>query len=341
MHEKLKICIISAGEAENSNRPLSNLVQAQAESLKAKGVGVFFRGVSGKMSVKSILKNLRRLRKEIKQLKPSLVHAQYGSMIALIACMAKKEAPFIVSFGGSDLLGIPFGGLNWRGRNFLAKDAGLFAAYRAKTIIVKSRNLLDVLPEKLRGKTIILPNGVDTDCFRPMPKYECRTRHGWGENEKIVLFFASTGRSHNQVIKNKKLAHDAVSILKKQDPCVKLFVASKVTREEVVIMMNAADCLLLTSLHEGSPNVVKEAMACNLPVVSAPCGDVKERLQKVSPGGVYEYDPVGLAEGIRRVLFQGIRSNGRKELISQGLGAPDVAASLIEIYKSAQGAEPL
>src|SRR5207253_3876490 len=48
------------------------------------------------------------------------------------------------------------------------------------------------------------------------------------------------------------------------------------TREQVRLMLNAADCLLVTSLHEGSPNIVKEAMACNLPVVSVPCGDVIE-----------------------------------------------------------------
>lgn len=330
--------MIAAAEAENSHRPLSSLVRAQAASLTAMGEEVFFRGIAGKWSVKSMLKNFKHLNKEIKRLKPNLVHAQYGSMIALIACMAKNNVPFIVSFMGSDLLGVPIGGFKWRSRAFLAKWAGLFAAYRAETIIVKSRNLLNELPEKLRRKAIILPNGVDMEIFRPLPKNECRARLGWRDDEKIALFFASTGRAHNQVIKNQKLAADAINILEKQNPLVKLNIGANITRQEVVIMMNAADCFLLTSLHEGSPNVVKEAMACNLPLVSVPCGDVRERLENITAGGVYTYYPIDLAKGVSKVFEKGARSNGRKELIRQGLRSPDIALSLIGIYKKALGA---
>src|SRR5262245_15872230 len=111
---------------------------------------------------------------------------------------------------------------------------------------------------------------------------------------------------------------------------------SNVSSSDVRLMMNAADCLLVTSLHEGSPNIVKEAMACNLPVVSVPCGDVVERLQMTYPGGVAPYDVKTLAEKIDEVLKAGRRSNGRERLIEQGLTTPNVAKSLIQIYADAQ-----
>ena len=101
-------------------------------------------------------------------------------------------------------------------------------------------------------------------------------------------------------------------------------------------MLNAADCLLVTSLHEGSPNIVKEAMACNLPVVSVPCGDVVERLKATQPGMVCPYDASALACGMAVVLGEGHRSNGREQLVAQGLTLLRVAEQLIQLYRSVQ-----
>jgi len=109
-------------------------------------------------------------------------------------------------------------------------------------------------------------------------------------------------------------------------------IMSKNSQDEVRLMLNAADCLLVTSLHEGSPNVVKEAMACSLPVVSVDCGDVAERLQPVAPSAVCVYDPQALARGICEVLIRPVRSNGLEALKSQGLSACAVSERLIKLY---------
>jgi len=128
------------------------------------------------------------------------------------------------------------------------------------------------------------------------------------------------------------LAQVVINRVQRQWPDVKLVMVSDSTRNEMRLMMNAADCLLQTSFQEGSPNVVKEAMACNLPVVSVPCGDVVERLRGVTPGGVYSYDVDALAQGLQAVLDANRPSNGRNVLISQGLAAADTADRLIAIY---------
>src|SRR5207248_2675126 len=96
--------------------------------------------------------------------------------------------------------------------------------------------------------------------------------------------------------------------------------------------MNAADVLLLTSISEGSPTVVKEAMACNLPVVTVPVGDVRERLAGVAHCHVVEPGPEPLADALENVLSSGARSNGR-----QFAGSLDVAQSarqVAEIYET-------
>jgi len=66
-----------------------------------------------------------------------------------------------------------------------------------------------------------------------------------------------------------------------------------------------ADVLLNPSYHEGSPNVVKEAMACGLPVVAADCGDVRKRLAGCTPEAVVDRTPEVFARGAGRGARRG------------------------------------
>jgi glycosyltransferase involved in cell wall biosynthesis len=176
----------------------------------------------------------------------------------------------------------------------------------------------------------VLPNGVDVHWFQPLDQNACRSHLGWPLGAKIVLFHGSAGT--NMTVKNPALAHETLRVLSASFPDVMLKTMSQSSRDEVLWMLNAADCLLVTSYHEGSPNIVKEAMACNLPIVSVPCGDVAERLQWVRPGGVTAYDAHALATVIQAVLVAGGRSNGREQLLAQGLTLEAVAHRLGHIY---------
>ena len=150
----------------------------------------------------------------------------------------------------------------------------------ADAITVKSENLRRALPERLRRKCIVLPDGVDLGFFAPMDRAEARSRLKWG-HEPVVLFVSAGG---NRSVKNLPLAEASIHNLRCRGYDAKLVMVSAATRHEVLWMLNAADILLVTSVHEGSPNIVKEAMACNLLVVSVPCGDVADRLVDVTPG---------------------------------------------------------
>jgi teichuronic acid biosynthesis glycosyltransferase TuaC len=126
------------------------------------------------------------------------------------------------------------------------------------------------------------------------------------------------------------LAKAAVERARSRLPDLKLELASGVTPDRIPLLMNAANCLLLTSSIEGSPNVVKEALMCNLPVIATPVGDVVELLDGVVPSHVCEPSEAALAEALVESLRDPRRSNGREA--SGRLDAGVVAHSLLELY---------
>jgi glycosyltransferase involved in cell wall biosynthesis len=332
-----RIYMMTSGQIVGGPIVFSPFVKVQTRALQQRGVSVTIGIVDDRTSMRGVLRNLRRIRREIAALRPDVVHVQYGSMMSMIAACARGNSKLVISFIGSDLLGSHNAGVVWMLRDFIGRRLGLIAARRAAAINVVSENLYNALPRHLRRKAFIMPNGIDVNIFVPMDKSECRQKLGWPTEaqEKIVLFNAST--PGNQPVKNAPLAHAAIEGARRTFPEVRLQAISGVPHELVPVMMNAADCLLVTSLSEGSPNFVQEAMACNLPVVSVPCGDVAQRTRQTSPGEVCPYDPELLGAALVKVFGSASRSNGREQLEAQELTSAHVAEKLIKLYSIVQG----
>jgi glycosyltransferase involved in cell wall biosynthesis len=323
--------MVTAADVKNGLPQIPGLLISQAESLKRLGWEVVIGNVDDRTTPQGIWRNVRQLRQLVAQFNPQVIHAQYGSVNAAVAQMAAGKRPFVVSFCGDDLLGTPMPGWLWRIRERLARWIGLWAAHRATGVIVKSHNLYQALPDDLKARAVLLPNGVNLDVFKPLAQQTARDRLGWARDGRVVLFNGS--RTSNQAVKNLALADQTIDILKILIPDAELRVVSDIPFDEMVWVFNAANCLLVTSLHEGSPNIVKEAMACNLPVVSVPCGDVRERLDDVYPSAVCSYNPQQLADALANVIQSERRSNGRVRLIEQGLDTESVACHLVELYE--------
>jgi glycosyltransferase involved in cell wall biosynthesis len=193
--------------------------------------------------------------------------------------------------------------------------------------VVKSKNLAEALPGDIsRSKVRIVPNGVDTERFKTMERDAARRQLGWPLESEVVLF--ATVRGHPR--KRLGLAQQVTEKLNVNGHKVEFKIMQGVPHEQVPIWMNAADVMLLTSVHEGGVNVVKEAMACNLPIVSVDVGDVRERLNGVEPGAVVNDDPDALASALEEVLREKGRSNGRDHLSEVTL--PAVSRRLKEFY---------
>ncbi|MEA2421678.1 MAG: teichuronic acid biosynthesis glycosyltransferase TuaC, partial [Thermoleophilaceae bacterium] len=249
-----------------------SFVKSQADSLERLGVDLdvlAIRGYAGGGAYARATASVGRL--NFRKREHDLVHAHYGH--SGVVGRMHLRAPLIVSYCGDDLLGTrtPDGGLTRRSRAEVAVFRQL-ARVSAATI-TKSQEMEAVLPAAARARNHVIPNGVDLDRFRRIDRAEARRRLGWDPDESTALFLANP----EIAAKNYPLAAATCERL----PDVRLRVAHGLPYSDVPLLLSAADALLFTSRSEGSPNVVKEAMAAELPVVSTAVGDVPERLAGV------------------------------------------------------------
>jgi teichuronic acid biosynthesis glycosyltransferase TuaC len=270
----------------------------------------------------------RQIHEQISTVAPDIIHVMYGGVMAHAVTRVPAARPVVVSFCGSDLLGSSSSALIPKMMAAYGVWASGRAASRASGIIVKSKNLLDALPASVsRSKVRIIPNGIDLERFRPLDGAECRKRLNWHPDRFHVVFSTSGGNP----CKRPELAVAAINALCERRVPAELHFMTGVLPEEVPLWLNASDALLLTSLTEGSPNVVKEALACNLPVVSVLVGDVRAQIEGIAGCYLSGPDPSGLAEKLHWVYGSRTRVVGRPRI--QDLSLHCVAQRLGGFYE--------
>jgi glycosyltransferase involved in cell wall biosynthesis len=187
---------------------------------------------------------------------------------------------------------------------------------------------------KIKKKSSIIPCGVDFDAFVPMDQKVARDKLGIKGDKKIVLFSSS----FDNRIKNYFLAKQAVENLNEK---VQFLEIKNRTRKEVAMILNAADLLLLTSFSEGSPQIIKEAMACNCPIVATDVGDIRDVISDTAGCYITSFDYSEVASRINDALRFGQRTNGREKIqrFDNKLIASDIFDVYKKVYKSYYGKE--
>lgn len=259
---------------------------------------------------------------------PDLVHVMYGGVMADVVTRAVTDRPVVVTFYGTDLFGLPRSApLARRLSARYGVRASHRAAARASSVVVQSRGLAAALPASVPPSRVhVLPDGVDFDVFRPLDRAACRRELGWSEGRRYVLFPSAPARPE----KRYELAEAAVRRLVERGAAVELQALDGVQSENVVTWLNAADVVLLTSRHEGSPNVVKEALACDVAVVSVDVGDVRERLAGIEGCYIAAADAEDLAVKLELVLTRPGRIDARER--SADVSLARTSEALREIY---------
>ena len=177
-------------------------------------------------------------------------------------------------------------------------------------------------------RALVLPNGVDLKRFAPVYKEKARAHLNLTTEFKVILFITMRDRPE----KNLPLAISAMKSLN-ENPVDFLHLYDK-QNSEIAWYLNAADLLLLTSKREGGVNVIKEAMACNCPIVSTDVGDVRHVISGTEGCYISGHDEDSLADNIRKALAFGQRTNGRSRITELGLDSSTVARKIIDIYQT-------
>lgn len=308
----MKVLFVASGN--KSVGKVSAFVQSQLDSLKQEGVDLVLFPVVGH-GWKGYARNLLTLRRLIKKEKPEVVHAHYSSCgyLASLASWGLKTK-VVVSILGS-----------FPSDSFKLRLVRFYVDHVWDATIVKSERTRRQLNRDLP----VIPNGVDIERFTVIEQDKAREKVGFQRDRKYVIFVSDPSRPEKQY----GLAQEAVNLL--NDKTVQLVPVYDKPHQEVVDYMCAADVLIMTSICEGSPNVIKEAMACNCPIVVTDVGDVRWVTDGVA--GTYvcnTFMPEDLADCLVKALGFNARTQGRRRIVDLGLTSSFVSQRLLQVYSS-------
>lgn len=287
--------------------------EKQVAALERNGVSCTVLSVPGEMHDRSLSDYVRFYYRVIEAVADNdfdLIHANYG--LTAPAALAQPTRPVVLSLWGSDLMG-RYGAISER------------LAELCSAVVV----MTDEMAAQIDRECTVVPHGIDTRQFAPQPRAEALATVGWKRDAKHVLFPYDPEREVKDFPRARRVVERASD---RVDDDVELHAVYGVDHEEVPTYFNAADAMLLTSKREGSPNAVTEALACNLPVVATPVGDVPETLDPVECSQVCRSDEE-LAAALADVLTAEPEPNGRATVLDEGLDT--MGARLVDVYDAA------
>lgn len=295
---------------------LASYVEEQIVAMQVTGciefsrMGIKYGGIKGMINV------IPDLYTKIYTFRPDIIHAHY-SLSGLLCCL-QKRVPAVVTYHGSDI------------NNPKVLRLSRIAIRRAAwNIFVSERMVVKAQPK--HDNYTVLPCGIDLMDEQLTPKAVARKQMKLDADGKYVLFAGA----FDNAVKNSVLAKEVVDLYNQQTGSnCQLIELKGYSRKEVNLLMCAADAFLLTSHNEGSPQVLKEAMACGCSIVSVDVGDVAERLNGLDGCFVSKtYQAAELADLLQQAIQFNARTKGRERIIEQGLDNRQIAKQLMDIYQ--------
>ena len=273
---------------------------------------IWNRGSNWKAVRRALDKSLKRI--DADEIDVILATFAYPHGLAAKELARRLGVPYVIKARGSDLHSLPEDGGRLRGTRE--------ALSNACAVVTVSHNLARLAKDmgSKASRVHILPNGVDTDAFRPLARTEARKSLGLEIERSICLFVGNLRPVKGLDVLVKALSHmshdGALAVvagegsmrgwLKRQarraDLAGRLQLVGQLSRDKVLMWMNAADVVVLPSRNEGCPNVVLEALACGTPVVASRVGEVPHLLDPECGIQVQPEDARGLAEALEEAI---------------------------------------
>ena len=255
-------------------------VWQQADQLRQFGHVVDVVNILGFRSKLNYLKGALEVLRKTSRMRYDVVHAHYGQ--SAFPAWFRLKAPLVITLHGSDVL-----------------ERGLFQSFCSR-VISHFADAVIVVSEEMRRRIpgIVIPCGVDLNVFKPYDRDEARARLGWSKDKYVVLFPFDPARPG----KRYDLVKAAIERVAKDGVDVELVTVFSVENREMPWYYSAADAMILCSDSEGSPTSVKEALACNLPVVATDVGDIREILSGIAGTRICAQEVSEIARSLREVL---------------------------------------
>lgn len=296
---------------------VANFVTDQMGAIKRchPEVEVEYYQINGRDSKWNYIKSLKGIRHLIKEHSVDIIHIHHGLSGLFLLFGIRPKQPVILTMHGGDI----------------QPEQGQKINVAITHRVLKLVNFAITLNERMDGivkrycpNTAIIPCSINLNYFKPSDRKE--------ERVKKIIF----GSSPSREVKNYPLFAKTIDILKnKYNYQIETVLFDGISKEQVLQHYQNCDMLLLTSISEGSPGVIKEAMACNLKIVSTNVGDVAVNLKGVKNTAVSAtHTPeelAGLCDKCFRNSISGIE--GREKLIQLGLDDKSITDKLVSIYK--------
>jgi teichuronic acid biosynthesis glycosyltransferase TuaC len=321
-HASLRVLMVT-GIYPTQGKPHSGtFIQSQVDSLIEAGLEVeIIHPKPGPVPIRYASAAMQVFRKTMRE-HFDIVHGHYG-LWCLTGCL-QWNTPVVASFLGSDVLGNEIEYSDNDKKTNLVITISRWLCQRVDAVIVKSEEMKQAVHS---NEAFIIPNGVDFTFFHPIPRVEARAALGWHKSRYYVLF----GNNPQIPRKNFALAQAAIERLQAKGLDVVLVVATGLPQTQVMQYLNASNALVLPSLVEGSPNIVKEAMACNVPVVATDVGDVADVIGKTAGCAVCPPDPTTFANALEQAILRKEPTTGRADI--SHLDRTIVAQQVIAVYE--------
>lgn len=307
-------------------------VSEQVRSLRSAGVGVDVVFVNPQETRLNYVLGLPRVLAQLRLAPYQVIHTHHTYTVPLVAAartLAHSRAPIILTNHEGEMLDKAARSRPWQLPTVLRSSTTVkrWMAGAADFTIFVSQQLSDALATN--GRHQVIPCGVDLELFAPADRRTCRAQLGL-PSDATVLFFPASPRARG---KRFDLVQAACEILRDRIPTLKLVTGGGIPYAMMPVYYNAADVVIQSSFYEASPTVVKEALACEIPLVSTDSGDTREIVEDVPFCFVCRDEARELAAHVMMCVGQRA-AGGRARLMARGLSLDQVAHRLIQVYRT-------